>query len=518
MTRVRLHLASPSALMAIGLLTGLFMCWHHWGAQSNPSGMSTRFRNDGHSDLEVFWIGSHPDGSENRVAMFIIPAGQAQALNTFSGHVFAVVAAGSYVDCSQVTMAQSQPEYAFDCGGVEGGVDPSKRERTQNTALLHQFKTSIAVKFRNLSNKIVLLWYDDGGNGVNQAKMEPGGDATTNSYPGHKFCFTREFAARGCRDALHSVTMHPDTYTYVFDDGSASAEHKRLWAEEVAFSESYRNSTGRHWTAFYPRPPPKLYMWPADHYGQVHKVKSQHTHYHCVPRRGREAAIGGGVDTEAGGEEEAECRAKGELEMTLKVLSAVPGPRIFQIENLLSEVEANHIIDLGRSKVKRSKTGQADSAYESDTRTSKTGWINRRQSPVVDSVFRRTAELLRIDQALLDSEHNAELLQVVHYDPGQKYDAHHDWGVDNGGPTRFVTLLLYLNQPESGGQTAFPLAKDNVTGDPITTHPGLGSAVLFYNLLEDGNTDDTTLHAALPVIEGEKWLANFWIWDPFLAI
>ena len=51
-----------------------------------------------------------------------------------------------------------------------------------------------------------------------------------------------------------------------------------------------------------------------------------------------------------------------------------------------------------------------------------------------------------------------------------------------------------------------------------TTHPGLGSAVLFYNLLEDGNTDDTTLHAALPVIEGEKWLANFWIWDPFLAI
>ena len=44
--------------------------------------------------------------------------------------------------------------------------------------------------------------------------------------------------------------------------------------------------------------------------------------------------------------------------------------------------------------------------------------------------------------------------------------------------------------------------------------PGKGSAVLFYNLLEDGNGDDLALHAALPVNEGEKWLANFWVWDP----
>ena len=36
---------------------------------------------------------------------------------------------------------------------------------------------------------------------------------------------------------------------------------------------------------------------------------------------------------------------------------------------------------------------------------------------------------------------------------------------------------------------------------------------MFYSLLEDGNADDLSLHAALPVKEGEKWLANFWIWD-----
>ena len=30
-------------------------------------------------------------------------------------------------------------------------------------------------------------------------------------------------------------------------------------------------------------------------------------------------------------------------------------------------------------------------------------------------------------------------------------------------------------------------------------HPGKGAAVLFYNLLEDGNSDELSLHGSLPV-------------------
>ena len=104
-------------------------------------------------------------------------------------------------------------------------------------------------------------------------------------------------------------------------------------------------------------------------------------------------------------------------------------------------------------------------------------------------------------------------MQVVHYDPGQKYDAHHDWGVGSDANSRFLTLLLYLtDQPNTnaGGETSFPKGLD---GRGFKVHPGKGSAVLFYNLLEDGNGDDLALHAALPVLEGNKSLANFWIWD-----
>ena len=98
---------------------------------------------------------------------------------------------------------------------------------------------------------------------------------------------------------------------------------------------------------------------------------------------------------------------------------------LFLIKNLISEAEADHITTVGAPKVSRSMTGQADSAYESDTRTSKTGWVPRTTSPLMEAIFRRVADLLKIDEGLLQAGQNAELLQVVHYDPEQKYDAHH---------------------------------------------------------------------------------------------
>jgi prolyl 4-hydroxylase len=149
----------------------------------------------------------------------------------------------------------------------------------------------------------------------------------------------------------------------------------------------------------------------------------------------------------------------------------------------------------------------------SETRTSRNAWVARDSSPVIDTIYRRAADLLNIDEKLLISHKNAEDMQVVHYELGQKYDSHHDWGVSGYPESRFITLLLYLTDqlhPNAGGETAFP---KGLNGRGFKVHPGKGSAVLFYNLLEDGNGDDLALHAALPVLEGNKSLANFWIWD-----
>ena len=97
------------------------------------------------------------------------------------------------------------------------------------------------------------------------------------------------------------------------------------------------------------------------------------------------------------------------------------------------------------------------------------------------------------------------------YLPGQEYAPHHDFGDDGTPEQRFLTLLLYIQLPDQGGATSFPKAFD---GKGLQVIPARGDAVLFYNMLPDGNGDDLALHAGMPVQKGEKWVCNLWIWDP----
>jgi prolyl 4-hydroxylase len=190
-------------------------------------------------------------------------------------------------------------------------------------------------------------------------------------------------------------------------------------------------------------------------------------------------------------------------------------PRAFLIENFLNDFEASQIVRFSKPKLHHSEVGDVDTGnFESDTRTSLNAWLPRSHSPIMDTLYRRAADLLQIDEKHLTRTEGAEDIQVVHYLQGQKYDSHHDWGVSGYPESRYITLLLYLNDmesPDAGGETAFPKGND---GKGFKIHPGKGSAVLFYDLLEDGNGDELSLHAALPVRKGEKWLANFWVWDP----
>jgi prolyl 4-hydroxylase len=167
----------------------------------------------------------------------------------------------------------------------------------------------------------------------------------------------------------------------------------------------------------------------------------------------------------------------------------------------------------------------------------------REQSPILDAVFKRAAEVLKLSDSMLHPRTNTENLQVVRYEPGEFYAEHYDWSQNRMPWSRYITLLLYLNdfanqtssasiaadgsssfshdttgdedgddgRLHEGGETAFFRANN---GKGLAIHPGQGSAVLFYNLLEDGNGDEMTLHASLPVKRGVKWLANLWVWDP----
>lgn len=58
---------------------------------------------------------------------------------------------------------------------------------------------------------------------------------------------------------------------------------------------------------------------------------------------------------------------------------------------------------------------------------------------------------------------NGEDIQVLRYEYGQKYEAHHDYFSDKvnivRGGHRLATVLMYLSDVGKGGETVFPNAE-----------------------------------------------------------
>ena len=480
--------------------------------------------------LDIYWVSN--TGDEDVLLLSLEPL-EAKFMNTFIGHKFYAYAdAGVVVKPDEIIIKNGINLYNFGeevqetrssaaskvkkhdnsnsnnnnvkkyvvnnnrhvHENIEGVVEYNVRNETRRhpkIKLLKHKTTAMSAKFRCLVPNGVDYYYDDGKDGTFQGVLTLGRETTTNTYEGHVFYFTQ----KGNKNkVIARFKMVKDQYFYVITDKSnpPPSEHQELVNKELKFMEEYYDRTGLLWRHYYgpngPRSPPTLYQWPANNIGQVHQIYSNNGYWTSTKHQEPDPIL-----------------------FDLEVVSLQP--RVFIIENFLSDFEANEIIKHAKSKLQESTVGNNDGGgtRASDTRTSKNAWIPRNSSPVLDTLYLRAADVLRIDEKMLFTSTNAEDMQVVNYVNGQKYDSHHDWGVSGYAESRFITLLLYLTDMvdiDAGGETAFPKGAD---GYGFKVHPGKCSAVLFYNLLEDGNGDDLALHAALPIHNGEKWLANFWV-------
>jgi prolyl 4-hydroxylase len=118
----------------------------------------------------------------------------------------------------------------------------------------------------------------------------------------------------------------------------------------------------------------------------------------------------------------------------------------------------------------------------------------------------------RVRAATGASQQRLEPFSVVRYLPGQQYKAHVDYFSaeqlelnrtrfgDMAGQ-RLATFLIYLHEPDAGGETEYLLANTAVAGEP-------GMGLLHWNCLPDGRPDERSVHAGKPVVRGEKWLAR----------
>lgn len=180
----------------------------------------------------------------------------------------------------------------------------------------------------------------------------------------------------------------------------------------------------------------------------------------------------------------------------------VDGAEIFAVGDFLDVRECAHLIRL-IDDVARPSALTHD--IDEDYRTSYSGDVDR-HDPVVRTVERRLYDLIGIDLSW------GETIQGQRYHPGQQFKEHCDWFDTNqpywasefaSGGQRSWTGMVYLNAVEDGGVTEF-------TRLGVTIPPQAGALLLWNNNLPDGTVNWNTMHAALPVVRGVKYIITKW--------
>jgi prolyl 4-hydroxylase len=178
-------------------------------------------------------------------------------------------------------------------------------------------------------------------------------------------------------------------------------------------------------------------------------------------------------------------------------------PRAFLYRKFLSHQECEQLIQAGKDKLQRSQVVGDEKDAISNDRTSYGAWIDRVDSKFVDERIAAVTHL-PVD--------HGEDLYLLNYQKTQQYKPHFDWFGEteesqqeaklNG--ERIATMIIYLSQVETGGETWFPRAN-------LKVKPAKGDALLFYDVLPDNKVDAMSEHAGRPVIDGTKWIATRWI-------
>jgi prolyl 4-hydroxylase len=105
-----------------------------------------------------------------------------------------------------------------------------------------------------------------------------------------------------------------------------------------------------------------------------------------------------------------------------------------------------------------------------------------------------------------------ETIQGQRYAVGQQFKPHHDFfyrdeayweAMQKTGGQRTWTAMAFLNEPDSGGETAFPQAA-------IKVSPRTGNLLVWNNMDSRGEPNDYSLHQGMPVTEGVKYIITKW--------
>ncbi len=176
------------------------------------------------------------------------------------------------------------------------------------------------------------------------------------------------------------------------------------------------------------------------------------------------------------------------------------------VDGFCSTDEARLVVERARPRLEASTVALGEDLVVASNRSSASALIlsDRGPAPELEPLLLRLAALAGMPTA------HSEGLWVVKYGPGEQYRAHRDYyrpekhaGLMKDWGNRIVTVLLYLNDVEDGGETEFPEMS-------LRVRPRLGRALVWLNVDADDSPHPETLHASRPLGSGEKWALNAW--------
>ncbi|MEK3726188.1 2OG-Fe(II) oxygenase [Paenibacillus sp. FSL H8-0034] len=181
----------------------------------------------------------------------------------------------------------------------------------------------------------------------------------------------------------------------------------------------------------------------------------------------------------------------------IRILAKYEAPLIVVLGNVLSNEECDELIRHSRQQLQRSKIGEDHAVNQIRTSSG----VFCEENETITRIEKRLSQIMNVPVEHSDG------LQVLLYTPGQEYRPHYDFFTETSRASannRISTLVMYLNDVEEGGETAFPMLNFSIV-------PNKGMAVYFEYFYNNHKLNDFTWHAGTPVIKGEKWVATMWM-------
>lgn len=186
-------------------------------------------------------------------------------------------------------------------------------------------------------------------------------------------------------------------------------------------------------------------------------------------------------------------------------MQRVPSPKLmlFIQRNFLDPDLCGQLID--RIDAHRRPSTVSDGDGDPTFRTSETCDLPA-DDPLATEVSARICALMGL------ARDHGEPLQGQRYAVGQEFKAHTDYfdpqGIDyvrycSVAGQRTWTAMIYLNAVEAGGATRFKAIDKMVTPEP-------GKLLMWNNLHADGSGNPATIHHAMKVRAGYKYVLTQW--------